>query len=189
MRASICAAAVLAALCAGTASAAVTDVVPNGFTVSEAAEIAAPPAKVYAALIDPARWWNSDHTYSHDASHLTLEARAGGCFCETLPDGGSVQHMSVVYANPGHILRLTGMLGPFQDIAGNGVMTWTLTPVTGGTQLEVTYQIAGYMSPSLIKVGMGYSGWSKAADRMLADQTARLKRYLETGSPQAAKAQ
>jgi len=77
------------------------------------------------------------------------------------------------------------MLGPFQSIAGNGVMTWTITPATGGSKLELTYQIAGYANVSL--TGRDYEAWSKAADGMLADQFARLKRSIETGSPESAK--
>jgi len=86
-------------------------------------------------------------------------------------------------AVPGKTLRLVGMLGPFQGIAGDGVMTWTITPGSGGSKLGLTYQIAGYANVSLR--GMGYDAWSKAADGMLAEQFARLKRSIETGSPDA----
>ena len=174
---------VLALLLTQTAQGAVTDVASNGFTLVESAEIAAPPEKIYAALIQPSRWWSSDHTFSGSAANLSLDARAGGCFCEKLPNGGSVQHLSVVYAVPGQTLRLIGMLGPFQSIAGNGVMTWTITPGSAGSKLELTYQIAGYANVSLR--GRSYDDWSKAADGMLADQFTRLKRSVETGSPEA----
>ena len=175
----------LALVLTQAAQAAVSDVTSNGFTLSESANVAATPDKIYAALIQPARWWSSDHTFSGSAANLSLDARAGGCFCEKFPGGGSVQHLTVVYAVPGRSLRLTGMLGPFQSIAGNGVMTWTITPANGGSKLELTYQIAGYANVSLR--GRSYDDWSKAADGMLADQFARLKRSIETGSPEAAK--
>jgi len=174
---------VLALLMTQAGHAAVTDVASNGFTLVQSAEIAAPPDKIYAALIQPSRWWSSDHTFSGNAANLSLDARAGGCFCETLTGGGSVQHLAVVYAVPGKTLRLVGMLGPFQGIAGNGVMTWTITPGSGGSKLDLTYQVAGYANVSLR--GMGYDAWSKAADGMLAEQFERLKRSIETGSPDA----
>lgn len=159
--------------------AAVTEVATNGFTITLEQEIAAPADKVYAALIEPSRWWSSDHTFSGSAANLTLEPRAGGCFCEKLPAGGSVQHLAILYVVPGKLLRLGGMLGPFQSIAGNGVMTWTLKPDAASTRLEVTYQIAG--SANMIMNGKGYDFWSKAADGMLSAQVLRLQHVIETG--------
>jgi hypothetical protein len=38
--------------------------------------------------------------FSRDAANLSTELRAGGCFCERLKDGRSVQHLQVVYAAP-----------------------------------------------------------------------------------------
>ena len=165
----------------GPAAAAVTDVASNGFTLSQTVAVSAPPDRVYAALVEPARWWSSDHTFSGSAANMSLDARAGGCFCEKLPGGGSVQHLTVLSVAPGKSLRLAGMLGPFQAVAGNGVMSFTLTPDKAGTMLEMTYQVAGYAN---MKVGgNGYEVWSKAADRMLSEQLQRLRRAVETGSP------
>ena len=175
--------AALAALCSVGAHAAVTDVASNGFTVNESVEIAATPGKIYAALIRPSHWWSKDHTFSGDAANLTLNAHAGGCFCEKLPGGGSVLHLTVVYAAPGKTLRLAGMLGPFQSIAGNGVMTWAIASGRKGTHVELTYQIAGYANATL--TGRSYADWSKAADGVLSEKIARLKQFVETGSPES----
>ena len=49
-----------------------------------------------------------------------MELHAGGCFCERLKDGGSVQLLQVVYAAPGEGLRLRGALGPLQTEASTG---------------------------------------------------------------------
>jgi hypothetical protein len=173
--------AALAVLCIGVAHAAVTDVASNGFTLKESAEIAATADKIYAALIQPSSWWSKDHTFSGNAANLTLDARAGGCFCERLPGGGSGLHLTVVYAAPGETLRLTGMLGPFQGIAGNGVMTWMIVPGRKGMRLDMTYQVAGYANAPV--TGRSYADWSTAADAVLSEQVARLKRFIETGSP------
>ena len=161
--------------------AAVTDVESNGFTLSQSVSIAAAPDKVYALLIEPARWWSSGHTFSGSAANMSLDARAGGCFCERLPGGGSVQHLTVIAAEPGKSLRLVGMLGPFQAVAGSGVMSFTLTSGKAGTTLAMTYQIAGYANVKLRDKGYDY--WSAAADGMLSEQLGRLKRAAETGSP------
>lgn len=165
-----------------SASAAVTDVAANGFTIEMQATVAAPPDKVFATLIEPSRWWSSAHTFSGSAANLTLDARAGGCFCEKLPDGGSVQHLTVLTVMPGKSLRLAGMLGPFQSLAGNGVMNWTIMPGKSGTELKMSYQIAGYDGMKMN--GQGLDFWSKAADGMLSEQFARLKRAIETGKPE-----
>jgi len=171
------------ALAAGVlpANGAVTDVAANGFTVEYSIIVAAPPTRVYAALIQPSRWWSSDHTFSGSAANLTLDARAGGCFCEKLADGGSVRHLIVVNVVPGRLLRLEGMLGPFQAVAGNGVMTFTLTADGSGTKLDMVYQIAGNADMKI--GGKGYDFWSGGADKMLGEQMGRLKRTLETGPP------
>ena len=65
------------------AHAEVIDRQPGGFTVRESRVIAAPVAKVWAALIAPAGWWSSDHTFSHDARNLTLSPKPGGSWQET----------------------------------------------------------------------------------------------------------
>jgi hypothetical protein len=161
------------------ASAAVDHVGEAGFSVTETAHIAATPDQVYAALIMPSHWWSSSHTFSHDAANLTLDTKAGGCWCETLPGGGSVLHMTVVYASPGKALRLRGALGPFQGMGTDGALTISLKPAGNGTDVVMNYALGGY-SPE------GFTDLSKAGDAVLGEQLARLKRSVETGSPEAA---
>jgi uncharacterized protein YndB with AHSA1/START domain len=95
----------------GPVAAEVKSAAPNGFEVVSTATIPAPADPVYSALGEVGRWWSPTHTFSRDAANLSLELRAGGCFCERLKDGGSVQHLLVVYAAPGEGLRLRGALG------------------------------------------------------------------------------
>lgn len=154
----------------------VTDVSPTGFQVRIKAHIGAPPAKVYATIITPAKYWNPVHSYSHNAANLSIDAKAGGCFCETLPDGGSVQHLTVATVMPGRLLRMRGALGPFQQSGMEGSMSWEVTAVGQETDLVVTYDLGGHM------VG-GFGDWPQKADGMVSEQVARLKRFLETGSP------
>lgn len=160
-------------------SAAVEDEAANGFTVGETAAIAAPLDHVYEAVLTPAHWWSSEHTYSHDAANLTLDARAGGCWCETLPGGGSVQHLVVVNAIPGKLMRLRGALGPLQGMAVDGAMTFSLRPAGNATQLTLTYTVGGYSK-------QGFTELARAVDAVLGEQTARLKRFVETGSAESA---
>jgi hypothetical protein len=164
-----------AILLLAVADGAVAEVVGSstaGFEVKETAHIASAPEKAYAMLLTPSHWWNSEHTYSRNAANLTLEAHAGGCWCETLPDGGSVQHMTVTYIAPGKILRLRGAIGPFGAMPVEGVMTWTLSGAGGGTDISLSYAVSG-MSAQGVEAG------SKAADAVLAEALARLKKSLE----------
>jgi uncharacterized protein YndB with AHSA1/START domain len=149
---------------------------PSGFIVTETAKIAASPDQVYAVLIAPARWWSADHTFSRSASNLRLEARAGGCWCEDLPSGGSVEHLHVVYADPGKTLRLRGALGPLQSLPADGVMTWSLAASDTGTDLKMTYAIFG--DPTA-----GLETLAQPVDQVLGEQVERLKAAAEGGQP------
>lgn len=164
---------ILAQGCPGRA--AVIESTANGFAIQQTPHIAAPPDRVYAALVQPAKWWNSEHTFSGNAVNLTIDAHAGGCFCETW-SGGSVQHLVVVDAEPGESLRLRGALGPFQRQGVDGVLAFSLQASAGGTDLTLDNVIGGYVKG-------GFDKWGTPADAMLADQVARLKAYIETGTP------
>ena len=157
----------------------VADSSAAGFTVKISVKIQAPPAEVYRRLIRPAEWWSPAHTFSGDSRNLSIEERAGGCFCEKLPDGGGVRHLEVIYFSPGKRLVLSGGLGPLQSIAAGGNMTFQLAADGPATQLTVTYAIAGY-------VPAGMNTWAAPVDKVLTEQIARLKNSIETGNPDSA---
>lgn len=154
----------------------VADSGATGFAVKASYLVAAPPDAVWAKLLRIGDWWNSQHTYSGDAHNLTLDDRAGGCFCERLSGGGSVLHMTVVFAMPGKLLRLSGGLGPLQTVASAGSMTIDLKPEGGGTRLAVTYMVAGYQPG-------GMASWAAPVDTVLGEQFTRLKNLVERGDP------
>jgi uncharacterized protein YndB with AHSA1/START domain len=169
-------AAAMALLLASAVRAEVVDAQPNGFEVRQAVHIGAPPAKVYDALAQIGRWWDSAHTYSDDARRLSLEPKAGGCQCETLANGGSVEHMRVINALPGRVLRLEGALGPLQGLGVSGHLTWALAAKDGGADLVETYDVGGYAKG-------GLAGLAAPVDEVLGQQVMRLKRWMETGTP------
>ena len=164
-------------VCAAPAAvhAEIADSTPSGFTVKFSASLRAPPAEVYRRIVRVGDWWSSDHSFSGDAHNLSIDARAGGCFCEKLPDGGTVRHLEVVFASPGKLLRLYGGLGPLQGIAAAGPMTFQLKPEQEGTRLDLSYSVSGYTP-------QGVSSWALAVNEVLGAQFARLKTYVETGS-------
>jgi uncharacterized protein YndB with AHSA1/START domain len=161
---------------AGAAPAAVLDSGPGGFEVGSGVDIAAPPAKVWEALTHVGAWWDSRHSFSGDAKNLSLDLKPGGCFCETLADGGGARHMTVVMFQPGKGLVLEGALGPLQTTGAMGHMAWILHPSEGKTRLTVKYDVGGY-------VGGGADKWAKPVDTVLTAQLDRLKHYVETGKP------
>ena len=165
----------LLTLCTMSASAEVVDSSANGATIRQTITVDAPPNKVYSAFVQPAQWWNPEHSFSGSASSLTLDAIAGGCFCEVLPGGGSVQHMLVVMGAPDKEIVMRGAMGPLQKLGVDGAMTFSVAPAGNGTTVTLTYAIGGYIPG-------GFGEWSKAVDAMLAETVGRLKQYAETGS-------
>ena len=167
-----------ALLCFATATyAEVADLNASGFLSKHEVTVNATAANAYKALVDEVGgWWNPAHTYSNDARNLSIDARPGGCFCEKLPNGGGVQHMSVVYAAPGQVVRMMGALGPLQNSGLAGSMTWKFTPAASATKIELSYSVGGYMQGGFEKI-------APAVDRVVGEQLGRLKTFIETGKP------
>jgi uncharacterized protein YndB with AHSA1/START domain len=164
---------VLGALLAAAPVAA--EIVPangTGFVLSDSVTIAAPREKVWAILIQPSRWWGKNHTYSGSSANLTLDPRAGGCWCEKLTDGGSVEHMRVVQLRPNDTLRLVGALGPLQQGAVSATLTVELKADGSGTRLSYSYVVGGYMRPSLETMAV-------PVQSVLGEQFASLKAAAE----------
>ena len=177
MRVKLKLAVVFLALTPRWAMPAVVDASAGGFTVRTTVAIRAAPGDVYQRLVrNIGDWWNPSHTFSGNAHNLSIEEKTMGCFCERLPGGGGVRLMEVVYVAPGKTLRLSGALGPMQAIAASGSMTIELSAAEGGTKLEVTYAVAGYLPA-------GMNTWAAPVDGVLEEQFTRLKNYVETGDP------
>lgn len=134
----------------------VTDSSEAGFVSHNEVLVRAPSEQVWAALITPAHWWSGAHTYSGDAANMTLNATAGGCFCERVPGksgpDGEIEHMRVIYTSPYSALRLSGGLGPLQSEPVIGVLTVTLRPEGEGTRIAFDYVVGGYMRMSMAEM-------------------------------------
>jgi len=129
----------LAPFCAG---AEVKFAAADGFLIEHQFTIAAPAAKVWESLQHPERWWPADHSWSGKRENLSLDASVGGCFCERW-DGNSVEHGRVVLVMPGKMLRLDAALGPLQEMAVSGVITFALEEKDGATTLIATHRVSG----------------------------------------------
>ena len=166
--------AALALPAAAPALAEVGKVTPSGYLVTIKAPIKAAPRAVFAAIQQVGKWWSDEHTYSGAAGHMTLEYRAGGCFCERW-NGNSVEHARVLYVARDKALRMEGSLGPLQEMAVNGIMDFKLEPQGDDTALTFTYRVRG--------ADAGLDKTAAIVDRVLSEQVKRLARYAETGSP------
>lgn len=165
-----------------SASAAVLKATSYGFALESSGTIAAPPAQVFAAIGHVGRWWDPAHSYSRNAANLTMDVRAGGCWCEKVPPDGEVEHMRIVTVRPGKQLVARGGLGPLQGEGVDAALTWGLKAEGSGTQLVQTYVVGGFARPGLEVLAL-------AVDGVMSNAFLRLKRYIETGSPDVAKPQ
>lgn len=165
-------AAVLAPLHAET-----SDVSASGFTVTYAVVVDAEPQKVWLAFTHLPKWWNSAHTWSGQASNMSLDANAGGCWCEQWAGGASAVHGRVLLVQPGSVLRLQAWLGPLQALPVSGVLTFGTAHRDGATRLRVTYRVGGAPDSGLDKL-------APAVDAVVGEQVKRLKVFIETGKPE-----
>ncbi|MCJ2182692.1 SRPBCC family protein [Novosphingobium sp. 1949] len=163
------------------ANAKVATVTDGGFVVRHLVTVPADVETTWDTLLKPSGWWDSAHTWSGDAANLSIDPKAGGCFCEILPNPdspraaprGSVEHMRVVYIERARVLRLSGALGPLQSDAVTGTMTIQLKPAAGGkgTMVLLEYVVGGYMRRST-------QAMAPAVDQMLGGQMEGLVKAL-----------
>lgn len=142
-------------------------VVRNTFRVSASAENA------YKALVeDVDKWWHPDHTWSGNPKKLSIDEEAGGCFCEELEHGGSVEHMRVIHVDRGKLFRMSGALGPLQEMAVAGTLTFTFEESDAGTEIVLEYRVFGHHAE-------GVEALAPAVDEVLKLQLSRLGAYVE----------
>nr|WP_315457575.1 hypothetical protein [uncultured Sphingorhabdus sp.] len=146
----------------------------TGFNVVHIASVKATPDEIWKRLLAPKDWWNKAHSWSGSSAGFYIDAQANGCFCElfqeTGADGklkttGSVEHMRVIFAQPGKVLRMQGALGPLQSEAVIGTLTVAMEPAKDGglTKVSFSYVVGGYMRYKVSEI-------APAVDKVLAEQ-------------------
>ena len=161
-------------LAGNTARSDVTAAGDTGFSIHYTIPLDATPERTYQAIVEEVgKWWIADHTWSGDPANLSIEARAGGCFCEKLAGGGSMQHMQVTWAQPGKEIRMTGGLGPLQMMGVHGGMQWLLKATEEGSVLEYNYVVTGF-SPD------GLGNLAPIVNTVQGQQVEALSAYLAT---------
>lgn len=149
----------------------------HGFTIRYAFTAEAAPEAAYGALIDVAHWWNPEHSYFEGGDAFSLDARAGGCFCETGAEG-SVKHAEVVQVFENRSMRWLGALGPLQGMGLSSVHDWTIEPSEDGVVVTYVNRVRGWPGDELEVL-------APIVDAVQVDQMQRLERFIATGDPEA----
>lgn len=166
-----------AALFAATASPAFAEVKfasETGFNIIHIATVDATPEEIWKRLLAPKDYWNKAHSWSGSSAGFYIDAQANGCFCELFqePDAngklktvGSVEHMRVIFAQPGKVLRMQGALGPLQSEAVIGTLTVAIDSNKNGvgTKVSFSYVVGGYMRYKVSEI-------APAVDKVLGEQ-------------------
>ncbi len=154
----------------------------NGFNVVHISEVEAAPDEIWKRLLSPKDYWSKEHSWSGSSAGFFIDAQAGGCFCELLQgkqtdskpaNAGSVEHMRVIFAQPGKVLRMQGALGPLQSEAVLGTLTVAMQPMPAKkngqplTKLSFSYVVGGYMRYKVSEI-------APAVDKVIGEQFASL---------------
>ncbi len=134
------------------------------------------PDEAYTRFTQISRWWSADHSYSGDAANFYLQPTAGGCWCENLPGGGSVEHMRVLHASPGKLLRLSGGLGPLQDYPLAAIMSVNFIATEtedeeAQTRITLIYRVSG-------DVEGGLAPWASGVEPVIAEAIGLFENYV-----------
>jgi hypothetical protein len=168
---------IIAATVAATASPAFAEVKAasdTGFNVIHIATVQATPDEIWKRLLAPKDYWNKAHSWSGSSAGFYIDAQANGCFCELFQETdatgkvktvGSVEHMRVIFAQPGKVLRMQGALGPLQSEAVIGTLTVAMEPAKqdGATRVSFSYVVGGYMRYKVAEI-------APAVDKVLGEQ-------------------
>jgi len=166
----------------------------SGFVTRDEAVVAATSKQTWLALISPGKWWNDGHTWSGDATNMTLKPQAGGCFCERIPEDpdptritleGSVEHMRVIQAYPERALRMRGALGPLQSEPVSGVLTIVLSETDEGTRIVWEYVVGGFMRFDVPTIALAVDGVMTEQLDGLANHLGRVDMPEPEGEPEA----
>ncbi|ACV26393.1 SRPBCC family protein [Kangiella koreensis] len=154
------------------AKAEVSEVSEQHFTININTAIEAPIGEVYDQFIQIGDWWQDSHTWFGDASKMSIEPEAGGCFCERNNEQQAL-HMTISQINLGKSLHMTGGLGPLSSLAVNGYMTWSFEETDNKTtNLKLNYRVTGFVNQKT-------EDWAKAVNGVLQQQLENLKSKLQ----------
>lgn len=160
------------------AHARVVDAQAHGMTIVNEVTVPVDANVAWDGLVNHVdAWWPRDHTW-FPGSRLSIEPRAGGCFCERA-GGREAWHMAIGFVDPGATLRMLGGLGPLQGLGLTGALDWKLAPVDGGTKITLHYVVGGYTTQDL-------KGFAPIVDQVQGVQLGGLAKFLAQRAAPAA---
>ncbi len=126
---------------------AIVKITPDQDAVVTEIEIAAPPKRVFQALIDPkqAMQWGSNSAF--EVRMWEIDPRVGGewSFLSVEKSGKNIgggefeHHGEILELDPPRLLVQTWFANWHEDSAHPTVVRWELTPTSIGTKLKVTH--------------------------------------------------
>lgn len=150
----------------------------TGFNSVHIATVNATPDEIWKRLLSPKDYWNKAHSWSGSSAGFYIDAQANGCFCELFQEAdengklktvGSVEHMRVIFVQPGRVLRMQGALGPLQSEAVIGTLTVAMERAmerakdNATTRVSFSYVVGGYMRYKVSEI-------APAVDKVLGEQ-------------------
>lgn len=146
----------------------------TGFNSVHIATVNATPEEIWKRLLSPKDYWNKAHSWSGSSAGFYIDAQANGCFCELFQEAdengklktvGSVEHMRVIFVQPGRVLRMQGALGPLQSEAVIGTLTVAMErdKDNAATRVSFSYVVGGYMRYKVSEI-------APAVDKVLGEQ-------------------
>ena len=149
----------------------VLHVAEHGFVVENKQSIALKKSVVWRALVDNVdQWWPKDHSWWK--GKFSIDEFAGGCFCE-VNGTQSAEHMRISFVDPHNTLRMTGGLGPLQQMGMHGALDWKFSDDDGQTTVTLTYSVSGIRAE-------GFSDLAPIVARVQGMQLAALFNYLQS---------
>ncbi len=148
----------------------------TGFSVAVEADLSVTPQEAWDSFVAIGKWWDMNHSYSHDGANMHIDLKPGGTWNETLPNGGFVTHMTVTQAAPAARIVMTGGLGPLAYMGVNGSLAVTFAKTAQGTHVKLGYVVGGFDEGE-------FKIMSKAVDGVWTAQLARYASYANTGKP------
>ena len=158
-------------LMAASGHAEVLLIAETGFITENKIQVSTDRETTWNAFVQVGQWWPADHTWWGDAKGLSIEAAAGGCFCEK-SDNKSAEHMHITHVDAPNLMRMTGGLGPLQGMGMYGALDWVFESNDLGTQVTMTYRVNG------ISEG-GFAELAPIVDQVQGLQLGGLKTLLD----------
>lgn len=124
-------------------------------------EIAAPPARVFQALVEreQALQWGSGEDF--EIIHWEMDVRPGGKWSfssrERDPAGKVFDHNGeVLKLDPPHLLEISWFASWHPDLTHPTIVRWELTPTKIGTRLKVTHSNLAPLAGAAQGYGQGW---------------------------------